>query len=194
MLESLKSIDTSLFLFLNGLHSAFFDQVMWLASGRFTWIPLYALLLWLLFGEHRKHYWLVLLSIILMIVLSDQLCNLFKETFMRLRPSNEPSLINLVHIVNGYTGGFYGFYSGHASNSFAVALFAIGMLKRFRNFLVPGMISFAVLVSYSRIYLGVHYPGDVLTGAITGSLIGWGISRIYLRIEHKLEEKRGILS
>jgi len=194
MLDTLKSIDTSLFLFLNAQHNAFFDQLMWIASGRFTWIPLYILLLWLLYGEHRKRFWLVILTIVLMIVLSDQFCNLAKFTFLRLRPSNEPVLRNLVHLVHGYSGGAYGFYSGHASNSFAVALFAIGMIKRFRNYLIPFMLCFAVLVSYSRIYLGVHYPGDILTGATAGSLIGWGMSRLFLRIGRSMDQKAAIHS
>jgi undecaprenyl-diphosphatase len=116
-----------------------------------------------------------------MVLLSDQMSNLFKNGFMRLRPSNEPAIRHLLHIVNNYTGGPYGFYSGHASNSFAVATFIILTIGREKKYLVWISLSYAVLVSYSRIYLGVHYPLDVLSGALAGILIGslmvWGMNK-----------------
>ncbi len=190
MLETLKAIDTSILLFINGHHSPFFDQVMWIASDKFTWIPMYALFLWLLFGEHRQRFWLVLFTIVMMITVSDQFCTLSKEYFMRLRPSNEPSLQHLIHIVNGYTGGSYGFYSSHASNSFAVAVFLAGMIRKGRKYFIPLAFAYALITSYSRMYLGVHYPGDVLTGAIAGCLIGWGMCRLYYWLDRKSEDRK----
>jgi len=190
MLETIKAIDTSIFLFINGHHSPYFDQVMWLASDTYTWIPLYGWFLWLLFRENRQKFWLVLLTITMMIVVSDQLCTFSKEFFMRLRPSNEPSLQHLVHIINGYTGGSYGFYSSHASNSFTVATFMTGMIEKGRKFIIPLAFSYALITSYSRMYLGVHYPGDILTGAIAGCLIGWGMCRFYYWLDRKLDDRR----
>lgn len=92
---------------------------------------------------------------------------------MRLRPSNDPGLMHKVHILKDYRGGPYGFYSGHASNAFAVAIFVILALKSGHKYILPVGLAFALLVSYSRIYLGVHYPLDILTGVVMGSLIAW---------------------
>jgi undecaprenyl-diphosphatase len=107
-----------------------------------------------------------------MIVVSDQLCNFAKYSVMRLRPTHDPHLQDLVHTVNGYKGGMYSFYSGHASNSFTVAFFIISILKEKRHYIFPVALSYAIITSYSRIYLGVHYPADILTGAVIGILLG----------------------
>lgn len=179
MLETIQQIDTNIFLYLNGFHSPFFDVVMWWASNKFIWIPLYIGLLWLLIRQNPKKAGLLLLMILLLIVLSDQSANLAKFAFARLRPSNEPTLLGLVHLVRNYSGGDYGFYSGHASSSFAVAVFVISLAGRQNKWLIPLMLSYAVLISYSRVYLGVHYLGDVLVGALAGSIYGFAVSRLY---------------
>ena len=176
MLETIKTLDESLFLFLNAQHNSFFDTLMWLFSEKLFWGPLYVWFLWLLHKRYPKHYWTVLVTIILMIVVSDQLCNLAKDHVMRLRPSQEPHLYSLVHIVNDYRGGMYGFYSGHSSNSFAVAFFMITIVAGKLKYIIPVALVYAVLTAYSRIYLGVHYPGDVLTGALIGTLLGIGFA------------------
>ena len=176
MLETIKAFDESLFLTLNAHHNLFFDQVMWLFSNKIFWGPLYVWFLWLLCRQFPKQYWTLLLTILVMIVASDQLCNLSKDGFMRLRPTNEEHLQGLIHIVNGYTGGMYGFYSGHASNSFAVAIFLIASVSKGRKYIIPVALAYAILTSYSRIYLGVHYPGDVITGMLAGSLLGLGFA------------------
>lgn len=179
MFEALQHIDTNIFLYLNGLYSPFFDVVMWWASNKFIWIPLYAVMLNLLIRQNPEQAGLLLLMILLMIVLSDQSANLAKYALARLRPSNEPALQGLVHTLRNYSGGKYGFYSGHASSSFAVAIFVISLAGRRNKWLIPVMLLYALLVSYSRIYLGVHYPGDVLAGAIAGSIYGFAIGRLY---------------
>ncbi len=189
MLASLQQIDTSIFLFLNGLRSPFLDFVMWWASNKFIWIPLYAGLLWLLIRENRDRIWLLLLMILLLVVLSDQSSNLAKFAFARFRPSNEPLLKGLVHILRNYSGGDYGFYSGHASSSFAVTVFVICLAGRRHKWLIPLMLFFAILVSYSRIYLGVHYPGDVLAGIMAGSIYGFAIGKLYLFYKQRAEKK-----
>ena len=113
-----------------------------------------------------------------MILVSDQLSNLAKETFQRLRPSHEPGL--MVHLVNAYKGGLYGFYSGHATNNFSIAVFLIVLAgKRFKWVWMVAL-PWALLMSYTRIYLGVHFPGDILAGAIMGSLIGYFFGRMTL--------------
>jgi undecaprenyl-diphosphatase len=173
MIEVLNDIDQHLLLWLNGHHSPFLDHVMFLVSGRFEWMPLYALIIALIIRRYRwKSLW-ILLAVIIMITLSDQLANLLKAGVKRLRPCKDPQIGHLVHLVNNYCGGTYGFVSGHAANSFALATF-VSLLFR-RKWATSGMILWAALVSYSRIYLGVHYPGDVIGGALLGMLLGLGI-------------------
>lgn len=182
MLDIIKSIDESLFLFLNAHHNSFFDPLMWLFSEKFYWAPLYVWFLWKLYKRYPKHFWTVLIAIALMITVSDQLCNLVKNNVMRLRPSQEPHLYSLVHVIHDYRGGMYGFYSSHASNAFALALFMITVFRGKWKYIMPISIIYAFLTAYSRIYLGVHYPGDVLTGAIIGSLLGVGFAIVHNRL------------
>lgn len=185
MMETLKAIDESLFLFLNAHHNSFFDTWMWLISEKLFWVPLYAWFLWLLYKKFPQHFWTVLITIALMISVSDQVCNLFKDTVLRLRPSQEPHLQSLVHVVNDYRGGTYGFYSAHSSNAFAVAFFMISILAGQRKYIIPVSLTYAILTAYSRIYLGVHYPGDVLMGAMMGILLGTGFALAHKRLRNR---------
>ena len=190
MLEALKTFDESLFLFLNAQHNSFFDPLMWLFSEKLFWGPLYVWFLWILHKHYPKNYWTVIVAIALMIVASDQISNLFKENVMRFRPTQEPHLQAMVHTVNGYRGGMYGFYSAHSSNAFAVALFMIMIADRERKYVVPAAVAYAILSSYSRIYLGVHYPGDILMGTIMGALLGTGFALAHNKLRNKYMESR----
>lgn len=171
MLEQLLQWDTQLFLFLNGLHSPFWDKVMWLFSEKTTWIPLYLVVLVVLVYRYKWWAGIVLVFIGLAITAADQSSVLlFKEVFERLRPSHNPDLQGMIHHVNNYKGGKYGFVSSHAANTFTFAMFtALFFHKKWYYF---SIFAWAGLVSYSRIYLGVHYPGDILGGALLGCLIG----------------------
>lgn len=173
MLEFLNQIDTQLFLILNSLNSPFMDQVMFYISDRFTWIPLYVFLTFLIFKKYGLRGFWVLLFAILLITLSDQISDSMKDNLMRFRPCHEPALQGMVHIVRGHCGGLYGFVSSHAANSFALATFIIFFLNKNYRFILPVMLTFAILKAYSRVYLGVHYPGDIIFGALLGILIGW---------------------
>jgi len=177
-LHTLESWDKDLFLALNGAHSSFWDTIMWWSSDKFIWIPVYLLFLYLLWRQYRGKIWLIMIFAALLIFLSDQISvHLFKDVFHRLRPCHDPALDGMVHIVNGKCGGSYGFYSSHASNIFAIAVFVISLYKRHCPSLILGIFLWAGLIIYSRIYLGVHYPGDVIVGAIAGSFLGWIVAR-----------------
>lgn len=167
----LSDIEARLLLIVNGAHSPFFDSVMWCISGRWIWVPFYAVLAYLLF---RRMSWkrasICLVTIGLIILAADQTCaTLIRPEIGRLRPANlNNPLSSFVHVVNGYRGGRYGFPSCHAANTFALAVF-MSLVIRHKWFTVM-MFSWAFIVSYSRMYLGVHYFGDLFCGATIGSL------------------------
>ena len=172
-------LDKDLFLFLNGLHSAVFDRIMWWVSGKITWWPFYLLLLG--YFIWRKNWQMVpmILFLVIVITLTDQTSvHLFKNLVHRLRPCHEPGLQGLVHIVNHKCGGMYGFVSSHAANSFGVAVLTSCWIRK-RWFTIL-MVAWALLIGYSRIYLGVHYPGDVIAGGLWGAGCGWLIYRLFL--------------
>ena len=169
MIEILKQTDQQWFLWLNSFHSPFFDQLIYHISGRFEWIPLYALLLFFIIRKFRWRSVWIIVGIVVLITLSDQLANILKDGVKRLRPCKEPEIAHLVHIVNNYCRSSFGFVSGHAANSFALATFTSLLFRR--NLVTLGMLFWAILVSYSRIYLGVHYPGDVIGGAVLGAML-----------------------
>jgi undecaprenyl-diphosphatase len=178
MLEKLIALDTQLFLFLNGFHNPFMDKVMWITSATATWVPLYALVLFFVFKQLKWKGLLTFLFLILVVLLADKISvHLFKFVFERLRPCHNPQITDLVHTVNGKCGGKFGFVSSHAANTFAFAAFTsfYFKIKKYSRFIFI----WAAFVSYSRVYLGVHFPADILGGAILGLLIGFGLYLAY---------------
>jgi len=182
-MDGIKQIDQSLFLFLNELHSTFWDKAMFLFSSREIWIPFYLLIVYILIKTFKKNSIYILILIGLSIALSDQFSVLIKNMVERLRPSNDPAISSLVHLVNNYRGGTYGFFSSHASNTFTVAVI-VSLLFKNRMFSTLIFV-WAILVSYTRIYLGLHYPGDILTGWLWGGLIGFGFYKLIVFVQQR---------
>ena len=178
MLNYLLDLDRLLFLFINGAHTSWLDPVMKGLSASYTWIPLYMLLLFLFFRNLSwKHALLAIGAALLCFLLTDRSSvMLFKDVFCRLRPSHEPSLEGMVHLLEG-RGGLYGFVSSHAANLFGLAtLCSLILRRRWLNWVLFILVA---SVGYSRIYVGKHYPLDVLCGAMWGILIGWLVYKLY---------------
>lgn len=193
-MEKLAALDRELFLFLNNLGSEQWDW-LWIAlSDKWMAIPFYAILLFLLF---KKLGWkptlITLLVVALLITATDQLANIFKHGFERPRPCRQEGVMEMARFVAARCGRF-GFFSAHAANSMGVVVFLGLIFRRFYKYLYLLLIFWALLVSYSRIYLGVHYPGDVLTGWFFGGILGYVFYLLWLKIYHRYVKVQSSLS
>jgi len=192
--------DKALLVNLNAHHSSFWDGVMWMATDEINWIPFFLILLYTLYKAKGKEFFLILIAITLTVVLCDQVSGIFKEWIARPRPSREPDIMHQLHIVNNYRGGKYGFFSSHAANTFGIAVLLAFVLK---NTLVTSiLLIWAAFESYTRIYLGVHYPLDILTGMLFGILSGYLIYRLHTYVishfnlgmyDNKAQKTNGLL-
>ncbi len=179
-LQKILELDREIFLFLNSFHSDFWDTIMLMVTRKETWLPFYMILLYYIFKNYRNKWWLVLIFLALTITLSDQLSVLMKETIQRLRPVHDPDIRHLVHNVLK-KGGLYSFVSSHAANTFALFVFTCRLFKN-RGYCFF-MFFWALLVSYSRIYTGVHYPLDIIGGALLGWIIAFGCFKMMMFVE-----------
>ena len=179
-MESLSNIDTDLFLYLNGLHANWLDKVMIAVTQMWVWVPLYLLLIYWTVKQYGKRCWWIFLAVGIVVLCSDQLsAHVCKPLFQRLRPCYNADLQDLIYLPKGMAGGRYGFVSSHAANTFAVAAFLTPALRKDRNWMGIMLYFWAFISSYSRIYLGFHYPGDILCGALLGILIGLILWKVF---------------
>lgn len=187
MFEELIQLDKEAFLFLNGLGSTTWDGFWMFITGKWNAIPLYSILLLLsLRYLGLKKTGVLLVGIALLITSTDQLANFFKYGVGRFRPCHDESLFETMRLVKGSCGGKFGYFSAHAANSMAVASFFSLVLGKRLKWLAPVLMLWALMVGYSRIYIGVHFPADVLTGAGIGFLFGWLYAKLYIFGLHKI--------
>lgn len=187
-IDKIEQLDKDIFLYFNSHHNEFWDVVMETVSSRWSWLPLYALLLVMVIITYRKRWWLILICVAALIASSDQVSGIFKRSVGRYRPCHNLELQDVVHVVDG-CGGKYGFVSSHAANTFALAMFLSLLLRRRRKYFPYFIFPWAILVSYSRIYIGVHYPADLAAGGLLGILLAIIIYYIWKYADRKLDEK-----
>lgn len=171
MLEKIISIDKKLLIYLNSLGSESFDPFWLLITKQVVWLPFFALVFFVLYKKlGRINFFYALGVLALLILVCDQSANLFKQTFQRLRPCNDLEIKSIIRVVKESSS--FSFYSGHATNSMATTLFVFFVLKKYYKYAAL-LFFFPLIFAYSRIYLGLHFPGDVLTGYLFGALYGY---------------------
>lgn len=172
ILDALDQADKSLLLSINGCHNGFFDTFMFWVSDKWVWVPMYVSLLYIIVKNKRSEAVFIILGIVLTVLFCDQFASsLCKPLFHRFRPSQDPQIGHLVHVVCGFKCDLYGFVSSHAANTMGVALY-LALLFRNHTFSCS-IFLWALINCYSRMYLGVHYFGDVLFGSVVGLFFGW---------------------
>lgn len=190
-MEFLQSLDKDLFLLINGWHNSFFDPIMYWFSHKLIWVPMYLLIAFLMIRRYKMRGVLMLVFIGMVITLCDQTASgILKDAVQRLRPSHEPSLEGLVHLSKAGPGGKYGFVSSHAANVFGLATFLYFVLDQKFRVLKYWLFTWAVMVSYSRIYNGVHYPGDVIVASFIGAAYGWLFAKAYFKLDEYLSKRK----
>ena len=190
MLEYLNDIDTDALLAVNGLHDMFQDAFWWMVSAKWSSALLLLALVWILLHQNRRHALLMLVMLAFTMLVADQVSSgLIKHLVERLRPTHDPSLDNMVHVINGYRGGMYGFVSSHAANFFAVATLLSFVMRH--RLVTCSLFTWALLQCYSRVYLGVHYPGDIMGGIVVGVLAGWLLWCLMRWIQHRWRLPQG---
>lgn len=171
-------MDTTLTLFVNGSENLYLDSVAMFATKAWTWVPLYIAMLYVIIREHTfRQFLLVTVCLIAAVAIADSVSSsIVKPLVGRFRPTHEPSIMHNVDVVAGYRGGSYGFFSSHAANTFAIATY-LSLLFRHRATTLA-LYFWALLNCWTRIYLGVHYAGDVAAGIAFGTLTGYALYRL----------------
>ena len=183
-MEEIVQFDKQLLLMVNGSDSLFLDYLVLTLTNAKTWIPLYLGLFYVVLVTHKPNWraiGLILAAAGLCVLLAGTIDDtIVKPLVARWRPTHDPEIGMLVDVVDGYRGGNYGFFSAHAANTFSIALF-FSLLMRHKLF-VCFMVAWSLLNCWTRLYLGVHYPGDITVGLLWGALVGYGVYRLYCRI------------
>jgi undecaprenyl-diphosphatase len=186
-LQNILEVDKELFLSLNSLHNPFWDTIMLMVTRKETWIPFYVIILYFIIKNYRSKALPIIIVLTITILASDQISVILKDSIQRLRPVHDPVIGPLVHNVLR-KGSQYGFVSSHAANGFAIFAFTASIFKN-RNYWYL-LLFWAILFSYSRIYSGVHYPLDILGGAVLGWAIGVGFYKLLVLVENRYFKER----
>ena|ERR1700752_1137020 len=182
MFESLKKIDEQLLLFGNSLHNSFFDAVIPHLTNFWVWIPLFIWWAIELYKIYGRKLIIIVFFIIGLLVAADRSSVLIKNSVQRYRPTHNIELKDKVHVVNEYRGGHYGYVSSHASNAFAIAFFIFFLIKSYpKKWFKISLFLWALISCYTRIYLGVHYPFDLFSGALLGTILAFVFYKIFIR-------------
>ena len=186
MLEELIQYDKELFLFLNNLGSTTWDGFWMFMTNKWSSIPVYLILAALSYKQLGvKRTVLLVLAIVILITVTDQLANFFKYGVQRLRPCYDPEVNDMMRLVKNSCGGKFGYFSAHAANSFAVVVFFTRLLGSKIRYIGIFLAIWAFFIAYSRIYIGVHFPLDVVSGMAIGSILGWLFAKLYIFALHK---------
>lgn len=177
MLEKIIALDKQLFVFLNGLGSPAFDGLWLIITKQAYWTPFFLLVFYLLIKKIGwKNFFIAVVFIALLILLCDQSANLFKNYFQRLRPCNDPQIKDIIRVVK--SSNSFSFYSGHATNSMATTVFIFLIIRKYYKYAIL-LFLFPLIFAFSRIYLGLHFPIDILTGYAFGALYGTLFYKVY---------------
>ena len=188
MLEKLLSLDTEMLVYLNGLGSPMYDGLWLFITKQTNWIPLFLLLLYVIFKKiGAKQTLYLVLFVALLVAFTDQMTNLVKNSVQRLRPCNNPEINSFIRIVQ--VRNSFSFFSGHAANSMAVASFLYFTLRSYFKYFI-WIFLWPFIFAYSRIYLGLHYPGDILTGYLFGFTFGFLMFKLYNKAQKKYFPQR----
>lgn len=176
----MNDLDKRWLLIVNQAHTPQLDHVMWFFSNRYVWIPLYVLLVVIVSIRLKKKAIPYLLILVALIIVSDQLASaVMKPLFQRLRPSHDPAVEQILHYVNNYKGGLYGFVSSHSMNVFALSFYFLFASSGAVRWIGVLLFPWALMVAYSRVYLGVHYPSDVIVPIFISGVLAFAASEIY---------------
>ena len=190
MLEKIIQLDTELLIYLNGMGTETWDGFWMLVTNKFSSIPIYLLVLFFLYKFYGlKKTLFTLLFVAVIITISDQTANLFKYGFERLRPCHNEKLKDVIRVVKTSCGGKYSFFSAHASTSMAIATFCLLLLRKHVKYISYFLILWALFVGYSRIYIGVHFPADVLFGFTFGAIISILLFQLLKTVFRKVDAK-----
>lgn len=193
MLESLLDLDRSITLVLNGSSSLYVDNLMSIATLTVTWVPVGLVMLYVVIKNNEPSRVFAIIGLLVACFLvSNTLSEICKALTERFRPSNEPMLMGLVQVVNGYRGSNYGFFSAHAANTMSIAVFLSLLFRRPKATVL--MVFWSVLNGWTRVYLGLHYFGDVIVGFVVGALVGAALYALYSRFSVRIDNSGGMAS
>ncbi len=194
-LQSLLEYDRRLLLFFNDSNNLFADHWMTILTSGFTWIPLYLSLLLLIVKNNETVSQILLIAgcSLVCVLLADGVADFIAKPFFgRWRPCNDPVFCDAVHVVNGYRGSDYGFFSAHAANTFSITVFFCLLVKS--RMLSVALVVWSLVNCYTRMYLGLHYPADIIVGLAWGGIVGICVYCLYLRVFRKISSKNNYVS